>query len=98
MISEFFYMQIKGRYDVQPLTRNEELMEMSLIANSTNSFLSCPRKNGIGKFRIFTDQPHFFGESQPLYPMYKYRIYLNQLDFFIYETVFKVIWKLANLL
>ena len=40
------------------------------------------RKNGEGKFRTLTDWPHFFSESQPLYPMYKNHIYLDLFDFF----------------
>ena len=47
----------------------------------------------------FIDWPHFSGESQPLYPMYKYHFYLEQFDFFhfFYETLFKVTSKLPNL-
>ena len=34
----------------------------------------------------FIDWPHFSGESQPLYPMYKYHFYLEQFDFFHFFT------------
>ena len=43
---------------------------------------SCPRKKGQGKLGTFADFSNFFSESQPLYPVNKYHIYLDQFNFF----------------
>ena len=49
---------------------------------------SSPRKNGFGKIsNLDFHWSHFFNESQPLYIMYKYRIYLDQIEFFL-DAVF----------
>ena len=71
----------------------------------------CPRKNGQGKFRTFTDFPNILSESRPLYPMNKYHICLDQI-FYIYflrggfhcklkklhliYKVYRIIWQKNN--